>query len=319
MQELSNQLKELQDKGFIQPTSLPCGALVLLVKKKDCSFRMCIDYQEPNKLTIKNRYALPRIDDQLQGLWMRYKHFELTDIPFGSTNAHAVFTDLMNRVCKQYLDKFIIVFIEDIMIYQGRKARAMSMKIHSSIKVKIMEAQSKASKFINTPAERLRGFEKQLEGKEDNRLYFIERIRVPAYGSLRTLIINEAHTKNYFVHPGEDKMYYDLRDLYWWPRIKKDIYIGHDSIWVIVDRLTKSAHFLANREDYKMEIFARLYLNEIIARHSVPVPIISDHDKRRAHTFLDHESTHQSYESCVVAALAVLKPERLKVDKARSK
>nr|GFB63015.1 putative reverse transcriptase domain-containing protein [Tanacetum cinerariifolium] len=71
MQELSNQLKELQDKGFIQPTSSPCVALVLLVKKKDCSFRMCIDYQEPNKLTIKNRYALPRIDDQLQGLWIK--------------------------------------------------------------------------------------------------------------------------------------------------------------------------------------------------------------------------------------------------------
>ncbi|GJZ24920.1 putative reverse transcriptase domain-containing protein, partial [Tanacetum coccineum] len=104
-----------------------------------------------------------------------------------------------------------------------RRARAMSMMIHFSIKSKILEAQSEASKVINTPTERLRGFEKQLERKEDNGLYFVERIRVPAYGNLRTLIMNEAHTTKYSVHPRADKMYYDLRDLYWWPGMKKDI------------------------------------------------------------------------------------------------
>nr|GEY78029.1 reverse transcriptase domain-containing protein [Tanacetum cinerariifolium] len=70
MQELANQLKELQDKGFIRPSSSPWGAPILFVKKKDGSFCMCIDYRELNKLTIKNRYPLPRIDDlldQLQG------------------------------------------------------------------------------------------------------------------------------------------------------------------------------------------------------------------------------------------------------------
>ncbi|GKB80714.1 putative reverse transcriptase domain-containing protein [Tanacetum coccineum] len=101
-----------------------------------------------------------------------------------------------------------------------RRARALSMTIHSSIKAKILEAQSEASKVINTPAERLRGFEKQLERKEDNGLYFVERIRVPAYGNLRTLIMNEVHTTKYSVHPGADKMYYDIRDLYWWPGMK---------------------------------------------------------------------------------------------------
>ncbi|GKF74138.1 putative reverse transcriptase domain-containing protein, partial [Tanacetum coccineum] len=95
--------------------------------------------------------------------------------------------------------------------------------IHSSIKAKILKAQSEASKVINTLAERLRGFEKQLERKEDNGLYFVERIRVPAYGNLRTLIRNEVHTTKYYVHPGADKMYYDLRDLYWWLGMKKDI------------------------------------------------------------------------------------------------
>ncbi|GJS64660.1 putative reverse transcriptase domain-containing protein [Tanacetum coccineum] len=147
MLELSNQLKELHEKGFIRPSHSPWGAPVLFVKKKDGSMRMCIDYRELNKLTIKNRYPLPRIDDlfdQLQGACCfskidlrsgyhqlrvreedipkttfrtRYGHFEFTVMPFGMTNAPAIFMDLMNRVCKPYLDKFVIVFIDDILIY----------------------------------------------------------------------------------------------------------------------------------------------------------------------------------------------------------
>nr|GEU44142.1 reverse transcriptase domain-containing protein [Tanacetum cinerariifolium] len=92
-----------------------------------------------------------------------------------------------------------------------------------------------------------------------------------------------AHKSKYSVHPRADKMYYDLRDRYWWHGMKKDIAEtsnGNDLIWVIVDRLTKSAHFLPMREDYKMDRLARLYLNEIVARHGVPILIISDHDSR---------------------------------------
>ncbi|GJV01656.1 putative reverse transcriptase domain-containing protein [Tanacetum coccineum] len=151
MKELSEQLQELSDKGFIRPSSSPWGAPVLFVKKKDGSFRMCIDYQELNKLTVKNRYPLPRIDDlfdQLQGSSVyskidlrsgyhqlrvreedipktafrtRYGHYEFQVMPFGLTNAPAVFMDLMNRVCKPYLDKFVIVFIDDILIYSKNK------------------------------------------------------------------------------------------------------------------------------------------------------------------------------------------------------
>ncbi|GKB03705.1 putative reverse transcriptase domain-containing protein [Tanacetum coccineum] len=147
MKELAEQLKELSDKGFIRPSSSPWGAPILFVKKKDGSFRMCIDYRELNKLTVKNRYPLPRIDDlfdQLQGSSIyskidlrsgyhqlrvreedipktafrtRYGHYEFRVMPFGLTNAPAVFMDLMNRVCKPYLDKFVIVFIDDILIY----------------------------------------------------------------------------------------------------------------------------------------------------------------------------------------------------------
>ncbi|GJU15650.1 putative reverse transcriptase domain-containing protein [Tanacetum coccineum] len=147
MKELSVQLQELLEKGFIRLSSSPWGAPVLFVKKKDGSFRMCIDYRELNKLTVKNRYPLPRIDDlfyQLQGSSVyskidlrsgyhqlrfkeedilitafrtRYGHFEFQVIPFGLTNEPAVFMDLMNRVCKPYLDKFVIVFIDDILVY----------------------------------------------------------------------------------------------------------------------------------------------------------------------------------------------------------
>ncbi|GJQ98611.1 putative reverse transcriptase domain-containing protein [Tanacetum coccineum] len=163
MKELSDQLKELSDKGFIRPSSSPWGAPVLFVKKKDGSFRMCIDYRGLNKLTVKNRYPLPGIDDlfdQLQGSSIyskidlrsgyhqlrvreedipktafrtRYGHYEFQVMPFGLTNAPAVFMDLMNRVCKPYLDKFVIVFIDDILIYSKNKqehAEHLNQGIH---------------------------------------------------------------------------------------------------------------------------------------------------------------------------------------------
>ncbi|GKF27331.1 putative reverse transcriptase domain-containing protein, partial [Tanacetum coccineum] len=151
MKELSKQLQELSKKGFIRPSSSPWGASVLFMKKKDGSFRMCIDYRELNKLTIKNRYPLPRIDDlvdQLQGSSVyskidlrsgyhqlrireedipitafrtRYGHYEFQVMHFRLTNAPAIFIDLMNRVCKPYLDKFVIIFIDDILIYSKNK------------------------------------------------------------------------------------------------------------------------------------------------------------------------------------------------------
>ncbi|GJS48670.1 putative reverse transcriptase domain-containing protein [Tanacetum coccineum] len=140
-----------------------------------------------------------------------------------------------------------------------KRVRAMNMILHSSIKDRILTPRKEAMD--------------------------------------ETLIMDEAYKSKYSIHPGADKMYYDLRDRYWWPGMKKDIAeyegiamdfvtklprtsSGHDTIWVIMDRLTKSAHFLPMRKDYKMDRLARLYLNEIVARHGVPISIISDRDSR---------------------------------------
>ncbi|GJU53430.1 reverse transcriptase domain-containing protein [Tanacetum coccineum] len=174
MQELSNQLQELTDRGFIRPSTSPWGAPVLFVKKKDIYFRMCIDYRELNKLTIKNRYPLPRIDDlfdQLQGSSVyskidlrsgyhqlrvrdedipktafrtRYGHYEFQVMPFGLTNAPAVFMDLMNRVCKPYLDKFVIVFIDDILIYSRNKEEHAN---HLRIILELLRKEKLYAKF----------------------------------------------------------------------------------------------------------------------------------------------------------------------------
>ncbi|KAL0534025.1 hypothetical protein IC582_028302 [Cucumis melo] len=152
LKELKVQLQELLDKGFIRPSLSPWGAPVLFVKKKDGSMRLCIDYRELNKVTVKNRYPLPRIDDlfdQLQGATVfskidlrsgyhqlrikdedvpktafrsRYGHYEFIVMSFGLTNAPAVFMDLMNRVFREFLDTFVIVFIDDILIYSKTEA-----------------------------------------------------------------------------------------------------------------------------------------------------------------------------------------------------
>nr|GEY84448.1 putative reverse transcriptase domain-containing protein [Tanacetum cinerariifolium] len=460
LEELSGQLKELYDKGFIRPSSFPWGASVLFVKKKDGSFRMRIDYRELNKLTVKNRYPLPRIDDlfdQLQrsqffskinltsgyhqlrvhaddipntAFKTRYGHFEFIVMPFGLTNAPAVFMGLMNRVCRPYLDKFVIVFIDDILIYSNTwenhvehlskievvknwKAPRTPSKVRSFLGLvgyycRFIENFSKIAKSLTILTQKCKTFDwgeeqelafQNLKDKLCNTLVLtlpdrlkdfmvycdasglglgcvlMQRGKVIAYASRQLKIYEKNYTsrdlelgavvfalkiwRHYLYgiksielfndydceiryYPGKENVMDDALsrkervkprrvramnmtlqscikdrilaaqkgvmdefaglDRYWWPGIKNDIakYVGiamdfmtkltrtssrHDTIWVIVDRLTKSAHFLPMREDYKTDRLTRLYLNEIVARHGVPISIIPDRDSRLTSRF----------------------------------
>ena len=179
LKELKTQLQELIDKGFIRPSQSPWGAPVLFVKKKDGTLRLCIDYRELNKITIKNKYSLPRIDDlfdQLAGATTfskidlrsgyhqlkirnedipktafrtRYGHYEFLVMSFGLTNAPAAFMDLMNRVFEDYIDKFVIVFIDDILVYsKSREEHEQHLRlVLERLKEKQLYAKFKKCEF----------------------------------------------------------------------------------------------------------------------------------------------------------------------------
>ncbi|GKE54542.1 putative reverse transcriptase domain-containing protein, partial [Tanacetum coccineum] len=319
MKELAEQLQELSDKGFIRPSSSPWGAPVLFFKKKDGSFRMCIDYRELNKLTVKNRYPLPRIDDlfdQLQGSSVyskidlrsgyhqlrvreedipktafrtRYGHYEFQVMPFGLTNAPAiheknymthdpelgavvfalkmwrhylygtrctVFTDHkslqhildqneLNMRQRRWLE-FFSDYDCDIRYHPGKanvvvdalsrkersrplRVQALVMKMGLNLPKKILEAQIEALKPKNLSAEDVGGMlrkdllKEKLEPRADGTLCLNNRSWVPCFGDLRTLIMHESHKSKYSIHPGSDKMYQDLKQLYWWPNMKANI------------------------------------------------------------------------------------------------
>ena len=175
LKELKMQMEELLSKGFVKTSTSPWGAPVLFVKKKDGSLRLCIDYRQLNKVTIRNQYPLPRIDDlfdQLQGAKVfskidlrsgyhqlkmrredvpktafktRYGHYEFLVMPFGLTNAPAAFMDLMNRVFGPYLDKFVIVFIDDILVYSSNKEEHVE---HLRIVLQTLREHQLYAKFI---------------------------------------------------------------------------------------------------------------------------------------------------------------------------
>ncbi|GJT90151.1 putative reverse transcriptase domain-containing protein [Tanacetum coccineum] len=143
--ELSNQLQELTDRGFIRPSTSPWGAPVLFVKKKDGSFRMCSSVY--SKIDLRSGYHQLRVregDIPKTAFRTRYGHYEFQVMPFGLTNAPAVFQALMNRVCKPYLDKFVIVFIDDILIYSRNKEEHAS---HLKIILELLRKEKLYAKF----------------------------------------------------------------------------------------------------------------------------------------------------------------------------
>ncbi|GJW35511.1 putative reverse transcriptase domain-containing protein [Tanacetum coccineum] len=228
---------------------------------------------------------------------------------------------------------------------QPLRVRALVMTIGLDLPKQILNAQTEARKPENIKNEDVGGMllenakdpekvrTEKLEPRADGTLCFNGRSWLPCYGDLRTVIMHESHKSKYSIHPGSDKMYQDMKKLYWWPNMKADIatYVskcltcakvkaehqrpsgllvqpkipewkwdnitmdfvtklpkssqGYDTIWVIVDRLTKSAIFVPMRETDPMDKLARMYLKEVVTRHGIPVSIICDRDPRFASNF----------------------------------
>ncbi|GJX90958.1 putative reverse transcriptase domain-containing protein [Tanacetum coccineum] len=225
------------------------------------------------------------------------------------------------------------------------RVRALVMTISLDLPKQILNAQTETQKPKNIKSEDFGGMlienakfpkairTEKLESRTDGTLCLNGRSWLPCYGNLRTVIMHESHKSKYSIHPGSEKMYQDVKKLYWWPNMKADIatYVskcltcakvkaehqrqsgllvqpeipqwkwdnitmdfvtklpkssqGYDTIWVIVDRLTKSAIFIPMRETDPLEKLARMYLKEVVTRHGIPVSIICDRDPRFASNF----------------------------------
>ncbi|GJX87662.1 putative reverse transcriptase domain-containing protein [Tanacetum coccineum] len=427
MKELSEQLQELSDKGFIRPSYSPWGAPVLFVKKNDGSFRMCIDYPKIESIKDWASSKTPMEFCQFLGLAGYYRMFiegflkiaksmtkltqkgikfdwgdvlmqrekviayasrqikvhvknytthdlELRSVVFTLTiwrhylygTKCTVFTDhksLQHILDQKELNMRQRRWLEllsdydcDIRYHPGKanvvadalsrkerieplRVRALVMTIGLDLPKRILEAQIEAQKPENLVNEDVGGIirrdipKERLEPRADGTLCLHGRSWLPCYGDLRSVIMHESHKSKYSIHPGSEKMYQDMKKLYWWPNMKADIatYVskcltcarvkaehqrpsgllvqpaipewkwdnitmdfitklpkssqGFDTIWVIVDRLTKSAHFLPIRENDPLDKLARLYLNRIVARHGIPVSIICDHDGKFTSNF----------------------------------
>nr|GEY25546.1 reverse transcriptase domain-containing protein [Tanacetum cinerariifolium] len=323
-----------------KPSSSPWGAPVLFVKKKDGSFRMCIDYRELNKLTVKNRYPLPRIDDlfdQLQGSSVyskidlrssyhqlrfhkedipktvfrtRYDHYEFQVMHFGLTNAPVVFMDLMNRVCKPYMDKFLIVFIDDILIYSKNMEEhegnlKLLLELLKKDELRFIEGFSKIAKSVTKLTQKNVKFD--WGEKEETAFQLIKQklcnapILAFPKGSKNFIVYYDASHKGLGAVLMQNEKAQtealkhknltaeDVREIpkWKWEKITMDFLTklpktanGYDTIWVIIDRLTKSAHFLPMGETDPMEKLMKLYMKEVVTRHGVPVSIISNRDSK---------------------------------------
>ncbi|GJW47691.1 putative reverse transcriptase domain-containing protein [Tanacetum coccineum] len=316
MKELADQQQRAFRQRLIRPISSPWVSSSLFVKKKDGSLRMCIDLSELNKLTVKNRYPLPRIDDlfdQLQGssvyskidlrlskiankdkLTQKKVKFELDD------KQEAAFQVLKQKLCSAPIlalpegsEDFIVYCDASIKglgaVLMQREKRTSRMRIEELIE------NAKFPEALRT---------EKLEPRTDGTLCLNGRSWLPCYDDLRTVIMHESHKSKYSIHPGSEKikcltcakvkaehqrqsgLLVQPEIPQWkWDNITMDFVTklpkssqGYDTIWVIVDRLTKSAIFIPMKETDPLEKLARMYLKEVVTRHGIPVSIICDRD-----------------------------------------
>ncbi|GJW64014.1 putative reverse transcriptase domain-containing protein [Tanacetum coccineum] len=194
------------------------------------------------------------------------------------------------------------------------RVRALVMTIGLDLPLRILEVQKEAIRVENLEAEDISGMLKKLEARADGTLCLDNRSWLPCYGDTRSLIMHESHKSKYSIHPGSDKMYHDLKILYWWPNMKADIatywekitmdfitklpktVAGYDSIWVIVDSYLTNVlrTFAIWKETDSTEKLTRLYMKKIVARHGIPVSIISDRDSH--FTLRVWQSLHKALE-----------------------
>ncbi|KAA3473224.1 Retrovirus-related Pol polyprotein from transposon 297 family [Gossypium australe] len=326
LKELKAQLQELTDRGFARPSFSPWGALVLFVKNKDGSMRLCVDYRQFNKVTIKYKYSLPRIDDlfdQLKGETVfsnidlrsgyyqlrvkdsdvlktafrtRYGHYRFLVMPFRLTNTPAIFMDLMNRIFRPYLDRFVVIFIDDILIYSRDESEHFE---HLQIVLQTLRDKQLFAKFSKCE------FWLQ-EVRFLGHIVLAEGIRVDL--SKISTVVDWKPPRNVSEWSGmkrdisefvsrclvcqqvkaEHQVLQPVMILEWkWDRVTLDFVLElplslkkKDVIWFVVDRLTKSAHFIPIRIDFSLDRLAELYISEIVRLHGVPVSFISDRDPR---------------------------------------
>nr|GEW06004.1 putative reverse transcriptase domain-containing protein [Tanacetum cinerariifolium] len=343
MKELSNQLQELSEKGFIRPSSSPWGALIheknyithdLKLGAVVFALKIWRHYLYGTKCTMfTDHKSLQHILDQKE-LNKRQRHWlEL----------------LSDYNCEIHYHPGKANVVADALSKKERikplKVRALVLTIGLDLPKQILGAQTKAKKPKTLKKEDVGGMlienskdpdkfrKEKLDPRIDRTLCLNNRSWLPCYGDLRALIMHESHKSKYSVHLGSNKMYQDLRQLYWWPNMKANIatYVskcltclrvkaenqkpsvllvqpeipqwkwdiitidfvtklprtlsGYDTIWVIVDRLPKSAHFLPMREDDSMDKLTKLYLKEVVTRHGIPILIISDRGPRFASNF----------------------------------
>nr|GEV02287.1 putative reverse transcriptase domain-containing protein [Tanacetum cinerariifolium] len=253
LKDLSDQLKVLSKKGFIRPCSSPWGDPVLFVKKKNRSYHMCINYRELNKLTVKNRFPLSRINDlfdQLQSssvyskidLWFSYHQLRIReeDIPITSfrTSIDEKRKELNMRQrrwiellsdydCEIRYHPSKGNIVADALSQKDReplRVRSLVMTVHTNLPKKILEAQTEAMKEENVKADNLESLLKPIFKNRSNGIRcFNGRIWLPLFGGITYMIMHESYKSKYSIHPGSDKMYQDLKKLYWWSNMKADI------------------------------------------------------------------------------------------------